>query len=44
MWENWVRAGIMLMEDLFDGKHLLSFEQLVSNIIYPGKIFGSLFK
>lgn len=33
MWENWIRAEIMLLEELFDGKYLLFFEQLVSKSI-----------
>lgn len=39
MWEHWVKSGIMLMEDMFDGKHLLSFEQLVSRYNITRKDF-----
>ena len=41
MWENWVKAGVMLLEDLFDGKHLIFnfFEQCMSKYNIPSKDF-----
>lgn len=41
MSENWVKAGVMLLEDLFDRKHLISFEQCTSKYNTPRKFFGS---
>lgn len=39
MWENWVKAGVMVLENLVDGKHFISFEQCVSKYNIPSKDF-----